>query len=174
MTGRSSEAVMIRMRLCWGGSLPCCGSRTGGIHQTLLGSDPIGYPSSPVLLDGHNLDTDSCSRHCPLQQFGNRLATRLQACPNDNNHISGLYVGLLISSRISPNLIWSHLPRVVYTCLVRQRRALLRTRLSGPVRTCTICYPSRGFALLRCHPIFRGQSARQSLNLSWCYLTNPV
>ena len=56
-----------------GRGLPCQGSRTDGIPTTLLGSVPIGYQTSHVLLDGHHLDTDSCSRPCLL----NRSATAL-------------------------------------------------------------------------------------------------
>jgi hypothetical protein len=91
-------------------------------------SDLVGlcpHRVSNRLLDGHHLDAGSCSRHCILQPFGNCLATRLQACPNDNNHLSRLSVGLLINSRISATLVWSPLPCAVHSCLVPQRCALL-------------------------------------------------
>ena len=91
-------------------------------------SDLVGlcpHRVSNRLLDGHHLDAGSCSRHCILQPFGNCLATRLQACRNDNNHLSWLSVGLLINSRISANLVWSPLPCAVHLCLVPQRCALL-------------------------------------------------
>ena len=93
------------MRRCWGGASRA--EETGGTGSIRLCWDLSQSGTEPAV---------SCSTDIfwtQIRRSANRRATWLQARPNENNHLSWLSVGLLINSRISANLVWSHLPRAL-------------------------------------------------------------
>ena len=106
VAGHSSAGLMIQTRPCWGGASRAEeAGRTGSIRLcwdlSESGTKPaVSYSTNIIWTQIHVLG---------IALF-NRLATALQ---HAINHLPWLSVGLLINSRISANVVSSHLPRAV-------------------------------------------------------------